>query len=193
MFCYFPLANYYLFEPDVTNYKFLTKKYSNINNVKVFDYAISDKNDFSTFYSYAEGSIQGSLVDQNFDYLNQLNNPNQKLLNRVKCKRIDDFNQFFNLSQIDFVKLDIEGNEMKAFEGMGEYLKKIKVIQFEFGEPSIDSRNFFTDFYFYLLKNNFTIYRLTPSRLQKILSYKTTHEHFRVTNFVALNNDYNLL
>ena len=91
--------------------------------------------------------------------------------------------------QIDLCKIDIEGNEMKSFLGMGEKITNIKIIQFEFGPASIDSKTFFKDFYLFFSKLKFKIYQITPSRLQRINYYDISNENFRVANFVVINDN----
>ena len=182
----FPNSNFYLFEPDKRNYNFIAKRLENLNNLRLFNVAISDKDEKGILYSYGEGSLQGSLIDQNFTHLNLINNVKQT----VKVKRIDTLFNELNLKNIDLCKIDIEGNEMKSLIGMGEKIRKIKIIQFEFGPASIDSKTFFKDFYHFFNNFNFTIYRITPSKLEKILNYDESIEYFRVTNFVAINKDY---
>ena len=105
-------------------------------------------------------------------------------------KRIDTLFHDLNLEYIDLCKIDIEGNEMKSLIGMGEKIKRVKIIQFEFGPASIDSKTFFRDFYHFFNNSNFIIYRITPSKLEKILNYDESNEYFRVTNFVAVNKNY---
>ena len=148
--------------------------------------AISNKNEESTFYSYGKGSMQGSLIDQDFSYLNLKNDIKQS----VKVKRIDTLFEKFNLDAIDLCKIDVEGNEIKTLLGAGEKIRKIKIIQIEFSRASIDSKTFFKDFYKFFKDNNFKIYRITPSKLQKITNYDESLEYFRVSNFVAVNNDF---
>ena len=84
--------------------------------------------------------------------------------------------------------MDIEGNEFKALEGIGKYLNKVKIIQFEFGQANVDSRTYFRDYYEFFIKNDFLIYRITPTRLQLIKNWSENLEHFRVTNYLAVNN-----
>ena len=180
----FPNSNYYLFEPDKNNYDFLKKRSENFDNLKLFNVAISNEDEEGTLYSYGEGSLQGSLIDQDFTHLKLTNDVKQT----VKIKRIDTLFHEFNIENIDLCKIDIEGNEMKSLIGMGEKIKKIKIIQFEFGPASIDAKTFFKDFYHFFNNFNFTIYRITPSKLEKILNYDESNEYFRVTNFVAINN-----
>ena len=196
----YPESNFFLFEPDEVNFNFLKKKYSNLKNINLFNTAVSNKNEIGTLFSYLEGSQRGSLINQDFSHLKiedgkyiQSTEINDHIKNdihqTVKVARIDTFSNDRKIDTIDLCKIDIEGNEMNAFEGMGEKIYKIKIIQFEFGEPNIDSRVFFKDFFKFLKNKNFEIYRITPSRLEKIKNYDEKLEHFRVTNFIAFNKN----
>jgi FkbM family methyltransferase len=182
----FPNSSYYLFEPDENNYMILKKRFFDQKNLNLLNIAISNKNEESTFYSYGKGSMQGSLIDQDFSYLNLKNDIKQS----VKVKRVDTLFEKFNLDAIDLCKIDVEGNEIKTLLGAGEKIRKIKIIQIEFSRASIDSKTFFKDFYKFFKDNNFKIYRITPSKLQKISNYDESLEYFRVSNFVAVNNEF---
>ena len=182
----FQHSNYYLFEPDKKNFDFIKKRFSNQNKLRVFNVAISNiNNEEGTFYSYGEGSLQGSLIDQDFSHLNIVNDLKQN----VKIMRLDTLFEDLGLDCIDLCKIDIEGNEMSALLGAGEAIKKIKIIQFEFGQASIYSKTFFKDFYIFFSNLNFEIYRITPSKLQKISEYSESIEYFRVANFIAINKN----
>lgn len=182
----FPNSSYYLIEPDEQNYKHLKKRFFDQKNLNVLNIAISNKNEESIFYSYGKGSLQGSLIDQDFSYLNIKNDIKQN----VEVKRVDTLFEKFNLDTIDLCKIDVEGNEIKTLLGAGEKIRKIKIIQIEFSRASIDSKTFFKDFYKFFKDNNFKIYRITPSKLQKISNYYESLEYFRVSNFVAVNNEF---
>ena len=182
----FPNSSYYLIEPDEQNYKHLKKRFFDQKNLNVLNIAISNKNEESIFYSYGKGSLQGSLIDQDFSYLDIKNDIKQN----VEVKRVDTLFEKFNLDTIDLCKIDVEGNEIKTLLGAGEKIRKIKIIQIEFSRASIDSKTFFKDFYKFFKDNNFKIYRITPSKLQKISNYYESLEYFRVSNFVAVNNEF---
>jgi FkbM family methyltransferase len=185
----FQNIHFFLFEPDKKNYFFLKKKYKNENNMNILNYAISDKNTNSIFYSYGKGSLEGSLINRDYSHLNLKNNIKQN----VKVRRLDNIFLSLNLNNIDLIKLDIEGNEFKALEGIGKYLNKVKIIQFEFGQANIDSRIFFKDYYEFFIRNNFLIYRITPIKVELIKNWSENLEHFRVTNYLAVNNSINNL
>ena len=61
---------------------------------------------------------------------------------------------------------------------------KVDFIQFEFGGRNIDSRTYFQDFY-YLLKEDYYIYRIVKDGLYKIERYKEMYEAFITTNYLA--------
>ena len=179
----YPKSNYYLFEPDQENFLLLKNKFLKNDNINVINSAISNHDKIGTLYSYGKGSLQGSLINQNFSHLNIENNIKQT----VKLNRIDTLIKEFKIDSIDLCKIDIEGNEMNALIGAGEFIRKIKLIQFEFGPASIDGRTFFKDFYNFFSEKKFSLYRISSSRLVKINDYHAELEYFRVSNFVALN------
>lgn len=55
--------------------------------------------------------------------------------NSVKCelRRGDEYCKKNKIEEIDFLKIDVECMETKVFRGFGDYLNKVKIIQFEYG------------------------------------------------------------
>lgn len=108
-------------------------------------------------------------------------------LEKVKMSTIDIYCKENNIDRIHFLKFDIEGHELNALNGANKMLKdkKIDIIQFEFGGCNIDSRTFFRDF-FYLLKDNYTIYRILKDGLFEISKYKEQYEIFDTINYLAI-------
>jgi hypothetical protein len=104
----------------------------------------------------------------------------------IQINTIDNFCEENNLTQIDFLKLDIEGNEYRALEGALKMLKgnKIKYIQFEFGGTDIDAKVFFRDFYT-LLSPQYQIFRILKNGLYPISEYQEIDEVFVTTNYFA--------
>jgi FkbM family methyltransferase len=143
----YPQSNYYLFEPDQKNFLFIKERFKEIKNINIFNIAITNKDEKGTLFSCIKGSLQGSLIQQDFSHLNVPNNVKQTII----LRRIDTLMNELKLSSIDLCKIDIEGNEMNALIGASQLIKKIKIIQFEFGPASIDGRTFFKDFYKFFL------------------------------------------
>lgn len=171
-------ANIYIFEPQKFLYKILKEKYSKNNNVKIYNIAL-DKTDKEAFlFKEFDGDELASINQRK--YLKNDKNLKEKIL----CKRLD---QIFINQNIDFIKIDVEGNEMNVLKGMDKIINNIKVLQIEFGGTWIDSRFFYRDLFDFFKKHNFDLYRMAPNRLIKIHEYEEIDEYFTFTNFVAVN------
>jgi hypothetical protein len=109
---------------------------------------------------------------------------------KVNLTKLDTFLKGLNNDIIiDYLKMDVEGTEMKALLGMEQSIKRIKLIQFEFGGCNIDSRTFFQDFWYYFKVHNFDLFRITLNGPKKITSYNESDEYFKITNYIALNKN----
>ncbi len=108
----------------------------------------------------------------------------------VSTVTIDQIIEQHGLSQVDFVKIDVEGHELAVLHGAEKALKKgvIKALSFEFGSGNLNSRTFFHDFWDLLRPLNYRIYRILPaSQLLPIEEYYEDCEYFRgVTNYIAV-------
>jgi len=140
------------------------------------------KNTKTILYTNADKSGLASLYNRNLEHFRIDMNREEA----VDIKKIDTFCAENNIKKIHFLKLDIEGSELEAFKGASEMLKSssIDFIQFEFGGCNVDSRTFFKDFY-YLLRDDYNIYRIVQNGLHPILEYKDTYEVFTTTNYLA--------
>lgn len=179
-------ASYYLFEPSLLNFKKLNLRFSQFKNIKVINKALADKNGNAFLYSDKYGSGLGSLIKRRLDHFSK----NFDLKEKINLIRFDTFLK--NLKKdiiIDYFKIDVEGAEMKVLQGMGKFIKRIKLIQFEFGGCNIDSRTFFQDFWYYFKDHNFDLFRITLSGPKKIHSYNESDEYFKTTNYIALNSN----
>ena len=72
----------------------------------------------------------------------------------IYLKRLDNY--WKDKSKIiDYIKIDVEGHELDALEGFGDLIKKVRLIQFEFGGCNIDTRTYFQDFWYYFMAKRF--------------------------------------
>jgi hypothetical protein len=183
---YFSKARYYLFEPNILNYNKLRIKFINLPNINIINKALSDESKVDFLYLDKSDSVLASLVKRRMDHFNTKLNIKKK----INVIRLDNFIKSLDKKIIiDYCKIDAEGSEMKILIGMGNFVKKIKLIQFEFGGSSIDFKTFFQDFWYYFKSYNFNIFRITPLGPKLISSYEESDEIFLTTNYIALNND----
>jgi len=179
----FKNSDYYLFsfEPSRETFRELCKVCAG-NRVKNYNFGFGEKESKTFLHSNEKGSGLASVHKRRLDHFNI----DMKLKEEIEIKTIDQFCLEKNIVSIAFLKLDVEGNELNVLRGAKRMLEKgaIKFIQFEFGGCNIDSRTFFQDFY-YLLKDNYRIYRIVKDGLREIKNYKECYELFITTNFLA--------
>jgi FkbM family methyltransferase len=106
----------YAFEPALRNFEILKKnvELNRFANVITVNRAVSDRCATMPFFLRQSTSVVGSLFPTGKQ--SEINVP-------VKCITVD---AFLNGSHVDVVKMDIEGSEPFALEGMKETLAKSK-------------------------------------------------------------------
>ena len=104
----------------------------------------------------------------------------------IVVKTLDSFCADNDIHQIHLLKLDVEGHELAALKGATRFLQagRIDFIQFEFGGCNIDARTFFQDYY-YLLTDQYRLYRVLIDGLHELTGYREADEIFITTNFLA--------
>lgn len=94
------------------------------------------------------------------------------------------------LTQIDYLKLDVEGHELAVLQGGKATLRRgmVHALAFEFGSGQINSRTFFHDFWDLLHPLDYRFFRILPGgRLMAVERYYESLEYFRgVSNYLAL-------
>ena len=124
-------AEIYAFEPCLRDYLELEKQFEN----KV------------TLINSALGEIEGEgtlYYPENTRGLSSLYKPGKEFdrSEKVKIETLNGFCARNGIKNIDLLKLDTEGNELKCLMGSKNMLKNIKFIQFEFSVSSRDSRTY---------------------------------------------------
>jgi FkbM family methyltransferase len=185
----FPNSTYFLFEPSQNNLNILISKFQKHKNIFCSSYALSNHNSTEKLYTNEFGSGLASLTKRRLDHFNIYMN----LEEDVEVIKFEDFLKFDDIPKdlpkiIDYVKIDVEGNELKVLQGFGDIIKNVKLIQFEFGGCNIDTRTYFQDFWYFFKDNNFSLYIISQSGPVKIENYSEPYEYFSTTNYIALNN-----
>lgn len=181
-----PNITIYGFEPipalfDVLNIN-LASRPAHLNML-----ALSDKKGETSFIYYPE--LPGmSTLHQRHEIETELGlNP---IVLNVRTERLDAFCTQHQISHIDFVKIDTEGNEWFVLQGAQKLLKKqaISLIQFEYGGCYLDSKTTLKQIYDYLTGYKYSIYRIAPFGLIKISSWRPELENFFYCNYLAVKN-----
>lgn len=176
-------ATIHSFEPSKKTYEMFLETTKDIQNIVPNNCGLSDTENYQLLYTNSDGSGLASIYQRNLEHFGISMDKSEE----IKLSTIDTYCKVNNIDRIHFLKLDIEGHELKALNGAKQMIssKKIDVIQFEFGGCNIDSRTYFQDF-FYLLKDNYRIYRILKDGLFEMPTYKETYEIFITINYLAV-------
>ena len=108
----------FAFEPDPTNYKTLRRnlKLNELDGVVVAEEkCVGDKTEFVNIYSVEEGSRSSSITIHPEMHI--------KSTAKVECVSLDDY---FADGDINVIKMDVEGNELRTLQGMQGVLSRSK-------------------------------------------------------------------
>lgn len=99
----------------------------------------------------------------------------------------DDFIMKHKISEIDFLKIDIEGAEFDAIPGFEESITngKIKAIQFEYGYINISTKKLLVYYYNYFERKGYVIGKIFQ-KIVEFRKYEFKYEDFIGPNFIAV-------
>lgn len=178
----------FCFEPSVNTFNQLELNTKGIDSIELINKGLGDKDEELTLYSNNISNTQSSVLKRDMSHWDKdYNLTNEEV---IQLTTLDDFCKENKIEYIDFLKIDVEGNEMNLFNGSREMLQNGKVgfIQFEFGVASVDGKYFFKDVY-YMLIEKYRIYRITSKNLFEIKAYSEQLEVFLTTNYLAISRD----
>ena len=173
-------AKIYCFEPLPSMYHKLVEATAKKSSVKTHNIGFGIKDEVLKLFYVKDNegltSLYENIPDRNFTGSES-----------VQIRTLDAFLQENNISEISYLKIDVEGHELKVLEGAKKAIDegRIKHIQFEFGESMIDSRVFFRDFW-NLLNDNYRFYRILPNGIREVKQYSENLEIFHCVNFIAV-------
>ncbi len=162
----------HLFEPQKRCIEVLrSKNYKNINQV-----GISDEEGEGYIFFDDEGSSFANLFGEG------------RKFEKIRLMRLDSYIKEKNLDHCDFLKIDVEGNEIKVIKSLGDFLNEdfLDFLQFEYGATYIRSHTTLFDIYRILEEKGFIIFKIMPEGLE-MRRYKTYMENFVYQNFVAIS------
>jgi FkbM family methyltransferase len=173
---------YHCFEPSTAAFAELKRKMSPYNCVSLHNLALSDTTERNRpFFGDKAGSSQSSL------HLRRLDHYGVKVdqVETINTQTLDEFCVQNTIDRVHFLKLDVEGHELKCLQGARSMTRsgRIDFIQFEFGGTNIDARTYFQDFWYEL--NNYQITRIIRDGLVDIGTYRESEEMFGAQNFLA--------
>lgn len=171
----------YCFEPSQVAFNRL-KEIIKDKNVNFINRAIGNYEGKGNLYTDCLGGWGSSLYKRNRFH----ENLNVDFTEEIRVQRLDKFLKEFNISHVTLLKIDAEGAEYEIINSIKHLFDRIDFIQFEINNSAIDAHIFFKDFY-YLLSDNYRIYRILRKGLYEINKYSEVYEVFYTANYLAIN------
>jgi FkbM family methyltransferase len=162
----------YAFEPNKKLYRRLKRLFP---GMRVFPLALSDENTTAEFkVPVISGKTVASRGTLNTSYKEK--GEERSYTEKVKVIRLDDWAAIEHFNRLDFIKIDVEGNEMKTLSGAREVICRflpvlmVEMEQRHHAKPiwqeisEVESWGYDAH---YLNRNNFELEKLTQDTLLK--------------------------
>jgi FkbM family methyltransferase len=155
------------------------KQQTNLNKKSYFNnFGLGDENNQKYYYPKYE-----SFYDRE-NSCGISDDSNKFLLNIKKGK---DYVIDNNIKNIDFIKIDTEGYELKVLQGFEDFLENVKIIQFEYGGTFLDNNTKLIDVINYLEQKGFYKFSyLTNYGIETITDFT---DHYQYCNIVCINKN----
>lgn len=174
------------FEPQPFVFKKLSDNlYNYSDRTTLVNKGISNKSGALKIHYNENQPSLASFVEE-VNHLEHIQN-NETL--EVEVTSIDDFCRENQITEIDFIKIDVEGFEYEVLEGAFETFKSIKpkYIQIEYGWHQL-IRNTTLNYYAKKL-SNYNVYQLIYNNM-KLVDPKDSYANFHLySNFVFIRKD----
>jgi FkbM family methyltransferase len=180
---FLPESRVVAFEPSKDAFDRLTKRFANSTNFTSVNLAVGKENTETILYADSSASGLGSLTKRRVKHFGI----NFEHKEPVKVTTLDEWLRNESPDETpNVLKMDVEGHELDVLMGASKALRRIQVIQFEFGGGNVDSKTYFQDFWYFFESHGFEISRLTPRGIKVVSKYSEALETFMPTNYLAV-------
>jgi FkbM family methyltransferase len=137
------------------------------NKITFLPFALGDKEDVLSFYINDDENLSGH---NSFFDMKEIGYTELTHTVKIETKRLDNLLLDLNVKIVDFMKIDVEGFEMKVLKGLDNYLKRgaVKILQLEYGHAARVGRILLKDIYEYLKDFGYSAYIVMPKGLLKL-------------------------
>lgn len=155
------IKNVILIEPQKNAYEALIKKYEHHDNIKIYNYLLSDKIEERTFFINKIESTS-SLFEFDGNLMNGELDLTVSNTEMITTNTLDNIIQN-NDQIIDLLKIDVQGGELLVLNGGVNTLKSVNFIWIEVSFKKIyNNIPTFEDIYLWLYKNGFQLIEIMP-------------------------------
>lgn len=173
---YCPAANVQAFEMIPAFAERVRQRLAGWQKAAVHDLGLSDIDQSLMAYQAGEGASISA-----HDY-----GTKQKVPVSIRVVRGDDYLAAQALPLPGFIKIDVEGHELKVLKGLSGTIQKARpFVQFEYGKHYINERVYLKDVFGFFEPLEYKIFQIFPTRLV-LRTWSPALENFWTTNFMAV-------
>ncbi len=165
-------------------------KNENLNHFLFYEIALSDEDKFG-FISVDKENTELSSLENSLNEFKFINNKKIEKI-RVRLEKLDNYIDKNEFQNIDFIKIDTEGHELKVLKGGINFIKKnkVKILQIEFNIHHLVNRQNLIDFSEYLDGYITTQLNLVNGKLKIVNIRDYLSNIYLLTNFVFIEKNY---
>jgi FkbM family methyltransferase len=160
----------------------------NYSNFELCECALSDKVEKLQFFVNKDPALSGH--DSLFD-MREIGYQDGVDCIEVQSNTLDELTKRLGISKIDFLKIDVEGNELSVLMGARSLLSQgaIDYIQLEFGHASRAAHVYLHDIVHFVNEFDYTIFVIKPSGFMSLKFSPFTENRYSYINFLLARND----
>ena len=178
----YPKCEIHSFEIIPSTFSTLVQKTENNSNIITNNMGLSDQAGKITMnFSQADSTVATACRIEGMEFHDQYYS------SQIECE-VSTGSQYLterSIENIDLLKIDVEGMDLRVLKGFAEKLQSVKVIQFEYGIFNIASHDLLSDFFVFLESHGFVIGKVYPTQVN-FFKYHFKYEDFGGSNFIAV-------
>ncbi len=164
----------------------LGNRFADNPSVKVNPFGLAERSGEVQVMFRPEFTPVSSMLDVPLDFASDL----RKEIIDTEVVTGDSYCSENGIERIDFLKIDVEGKELDVLRGFEQTLSAgaVRIVQFEYGQGSIYTKDLLRDFYEYLEDFGYVLGKVYP-RYVDLRSYSAFDEDFLGPNYLAVGRD----
>lgn len=178
----------FAFEPASHNIEALHRRFESEPRLRIIPMALSSDSGEQNFYVNTDPAHRGhdSLYD-----MKKIGYDEHTITTRVTCTTLDVFCETEQISDIDFLKMDVEGHEYGVLMGAKRMLERgsIPRIQFEFGHAARAGRILLLDFVTLLTGYGYDLFTIHPTGLRALTYTPWEENRYNLINILAVKRE----
>ena len=179
------------FEPHLQTYQKLVGNLAPaINFGQAFpnNFGLSNSEEIKTLYDYQDSRFLNTLYRRNYED-EKLFNMGNPLEFPILVTTLDAYCQRWQIQRVNFLKIDVEGNELNVLKGASKMLLsgKIDYLQFEYGSTFQDAGISLQAVFEFLQQYRYSLFKISPSGLDWLPVFLPEYEDWQWSNFLAVN------